>query len=67
MLQYLVAEDFFAACGEEPKRMMPAVISAVKVGPQHTLPRPLSISVSRSLAAGIASRMREAVVRDNLQ
>ncbi|KAI3438049.1 hypothetical protein D9Q98_000492 [Chlorella vulgaris] len=30
VLQYLVAEDFFAACGEEPKRMMPAVISAVK-------------------------------------
>jgi hypothetical protein len=28
---YLVAEDFFAACGEEARRMVPAVVAAVKV------------------------------------
>lgn len=32
MLSYLVAEDFFAACGEEARNMVPAVVSAVKVG-----------------------------------
>lgn len=29
---YLVAEDFFAACGEEMQSMVPAVVAAVKVG-----------------------------------
>lgn len=32
VLSYLVAEDFFAACGEEAKAMVPAVVAAVKVG-----------------------------------
>ncbi len=29
---YLVAEDLFAACGEQTKAMVPAVVAAVKVG-----------------------------------
>ena len=29
--QYLVAEDLFAACGEEARAMVPAVVAAVKV------------------------------------
>jgi len=32
VLSYLVAEDFFAVCGEEARSMVPAVVSAVKVG-----------------------------------
>ena len=36
VLKYLVAEDFFAACGKEPRRMMPAVVAAVKVSPGQT-------------------------------
>jgi hypothetical protein len=34
VLKYLVAEDFFAAAGQEARDMMPAVVAAVKVRPQ---------------------------------
>ena len=35
--KYLVAEDFFALCGEDVKRAAPAVVAAVKrwAGPEH--------------------------------
>lgn len=32
MPHYLVAEDLFAACSEQARAMVPAVVAAVKVG-----------------------------------
>lgn len=53
VLNYLVAEDFFAACGEEARRMVPAVVAAVKrwAGPDQAQ----ALSLSEWLYHRVAS------------
>lgn len=49
--RYLVAEDFFAACSEEMRCMLPAVVAAVKVRGKLLGGRPLGVGRAWSLTS----------------